>query len=129
MNTAVIKTGDCVLFKTDRIKEYCYGSKEYFFEHPQLAQTLIDTLINKKIHLIAIDAAGIRRGKEHALADKRCEANGIYIVENIQNLDILSKMNSLPFLIYLMWLQLPGKTGLPCRIVANIGDDSTINLT
>ncbi|WP_419418413.1 cyclase family protein [Legionella sp. D16C41] len=115
-----VKAGDCVLFKTDRIKEYNYGTKEYFYDHPQLADELIDALIAKKVHIIAIDAAGIRRGKEHALADKRCEAQGIYIVENIVNLDTLAEKAQNPFSIYLMWLNLPGKTGLPCKMVAKL---------
>jgi kynurenine formamidase len=118
-----IKAKDCILFKTDRIKTYPYGSKDYFHEHPQLSDPLIEALIAKKIHIIAIDAAGIRRGKEHALADKRCEAEGIYIVENITNLDNLTSKINDPFLIHLMWLNLPNKTGLPCRIVAKLGNN------
>ncbi|MGQ3887500.1 cyclase family protein [Legionella sp. CNM-1927-20] len=115
-----IKAKDCLLFKTDRIKEHIYGSQAYFHNHPQLSDALIDALIAKKIHIIAIDAAGIRRGREHALADKRCEVQGIYIVENITNLDNLTRQITGPFLIHLMWLNLPGKTGLPCRMVAKL---------
>lgn len=120
INIAAIEAGDCILFKTDRIKEYAYGSKEYFYDHPQLSDNLIELLIEKKIHIIAIDAAGIRRGREHALADKRCEAQGIYVVENIDNLEPLARQGKEPFQIHLMWLNLPGKTGLPCKIVASL---------
>lgn len=113
-----IMAGDCIIFKTDRIKAYYYGTKEYFHEHPQLSEALIDALIDKEIHIIAIDTAGIRRGREHIVADRRCEENGIYVIENIHRLDDLSTAG--PFQVYLMWLKLPGKTGLPCRIVAEI---------
>ncbi|WP_131783361.1 cyclase family protein [Legionella gresilensis] len=115
-----IKEKDCLIFKTDRIREHAYGTQAYFHQHPQLSSELIDLLIVKKIHVIAIDAAGIRRGQEHALADKRCEAQGIYIVENITNLDLLNKQVKGDFCIYLMWLNLPEKTGLPCKIVAKL---------
>ncbi|STX51478.1 Putative cyclase [Legionella busanensis] len=115
-----IKAKDCLIFKTDRIKEHTYGSQAYFYQHPQLSDALIDILIAKKIHIIAIDAAGIRRGKEHALADKRCEAQSVYIVENITNLDSLITQVKGDFQIHLMWLNLPEKTGLPCKIVAKL---------
>lgn len=115
-----IQAGDCILFKTDRIKDFPYGTKDYFHKHPQLSDALIDRLIEKQIHIIAIDAAGIRRGREHVLADKRCEAQGIYIIENIDNLDQLTEKTKAPFMVHIMWLRFPGKTGLPCRVVASI---------
>lgn len=113
-----IQANDGVLFKTDRIKEYSYGSKEYFHEHPELSHCLIDALILKKIRIIGIDASGVRRGVEHVAADKRCEEKGIYIIENIQHLDRVKEEIGNIFQMHLMWVNFPGKTGLPCRIVA-----------
>ena len=123
INIAAINASDCIVFKTDRIKEFSYGSNAYFHEHPQLSDALIDVLIEKKIHIITIDTAGIRRGREHVVADKRCESHGVYVVENIDNLDLLAGKANQPFLIHLIWLNLPGKTGLPFRIVASLIDN------
>lgn len=110
---------DCVIFKTDMIKRHPYGSKTYFLDHPQLSDQVIDFMIDKSVHIIGIDAAGIRRGDEHVIADKRCEANGIYIVENLTHLDQLNHVKQ-PFAVTLLWIEVPGRTGLPCRVIARV---------
>lgn len=103
-----------VLFRTEQIEKYEYGTKEYFYNHPQLSHDLIDYLIDKKISFIGIDCSGIRRGDEHTPADIRCEKNGIYIIENLCNLQSLS---STPFTLYTMWLDDEVATGLQCRVL------------
>lgn len=108
-----IEKGDFILFRTDRINK-TYGTREYFLDHPQLSHELIDYLCEKKVSFIGIDAAGIRRGEEHTVADRLCEENNIYVIENLCNLD---KINSDNFILYTMWLEDELATGLKSRVI------------
>ena len=108
-----IQSGDFIIFKTDRIKK-TYGTKEYFFEHPELSHELIDYLIKKEVSFIGIDCPGIRRDKEHTPADILCEENQVYVIENLTNLD---KINTDSFTVYTMWLDDKKATGLKCRVI------------
>ncbi len=112
-----VQANDFVIFKTDMLKKYCYGSKNYFTKHVQLSNDIIDALISKKISLIGIDAAGVRRGVEHKIADIRCEEKQIYIIENLDHLDELQKHTADHFTVITLWIEIPGQTGLPCRVV------------
>ena len=113
-----VRAGDFVIFKTDMIRRHAYGTQPYFLTHPQLSQPVIDYLIDKKTHFIGIDAAGIRRGNQHVIADKQCEEQGIYIIENLDNLTSLTPYQDTPFQVTTLWIDMPGRTGLPCRVVA-----------
>ncbi|SHJ70754.1 Putative cyclase [Clostridium cavendishii DSM 21758] len=108
-----IKKGDFVIFRTDRIKKV-YGTKEYFENHPQLSHELIKELCHRKVSFIGIDTAGIRQGEEHTPADKLCEDNNIYVIENLSNLD---KITSKDFLVYTMWIDDKEATGLKCKVI------------
>ncbi|CDI50044.1 cyclase family protein [Clostridium tetani] len=103
-----------ILFRTAQIEKYRYGSKEYFYNHPQLSHELINYLINKKVNFIGIDCAGIRRGEEHGPADILCEENGIYVIENLCELNKIASSN---FTVYTMWLDDSIATGLKCRVI------------
>lgn len=109
---------DFVIFKTDMMKHHEYGSKAYFTQHKQLSNDIIDALIEKKVSFIGIDAAGVRRGEEHIHADKRCEAKNIYIIENLDHLDELRAATHEVFSVTTLWIDVPGQTGLPCRVIA-----------
>lgn len=65
-----IKEGMFVGFATGFIENVGYGNKEYFTQHPQLSNELIEKLIAKRVAIIGIDCAGIRRGKEHTPIDR-----------------------------------------------------------
>jgi len=79
-----------VIFRTDRIEEVEYGTREYFTDHPQLEWELIRGLLEKKVSFIGIDASGIRHGvklgDEHHRADVLCEESHCYVIENLVNL-------------------------------------------
>ena len=117
---SLIKEKDFVIFKTDMIKRHAYGTKPYFIDHPQLSQAVLDYLVNKKVAFIGIDAAGVRRAGEHVIADKFCEEAGVYIIENLTNLDQLEKHSHDGFSVNTSWIEIPGQTGLPCRVVAKV---------
>lgn len=112
---AAIEAGDFVIFRTNWIDKYSYGTKEYFDNHPQLSHELIEYLCSKHIRFIGIDFAGIRRHDEHETADRLCEQHGTHVIENLCN---LGKLPELPFTVYTMWLDDPIMTGLRCRVIA-----------
>lgn len=96
-----------------------YGSRKYFKEHPQLSEKLIKALLDKNISIIGLDFAGIRRGAEHIPMDQYCADRGVFIIENLRNLEtVLEKsaictMNTYP-------MNCMEITGLPCRVAAEI---------
>ena len=112
--------GMCVLFYTGFIEEAGYGTKRYALEHPVLSYELIDALLERKVSLIGIDFAGIRRGKEHTPADQRCADNGVFIIENLCNLKELLPYNKKGFTVHTFPVRFTGMSGLPCRVVAGI---------
>lgn len=103
-------------FYTGYIDEVEYGSKLYFTGHPQLSDELIEKLLDKKICVIGIDCAGIRRGKEHTPKDQYCADRGVFIIENLCNLKELAQYDLLTVNIYPM--NYAEVTGLPCRVIA-----------
>ena len=60
-----VKKDMFVSFYTGFIEEEGYGSRKYFTEHPQLSNALLEALLEKKVSIIGVDFAGVRRGKEH----------------------------------------------------------------
>lgn len=111
-----IKKGDFVLIRTGAIEKHPYGSGLYFTQSPVLAWELIEDLIDEGISFIGLDAPDLRRGNEHIEADKRCESNGVYVVENLTNLDKINPDEVCKILT--MWHEDPEATGIRCRVVA-----------
>ncbi|KDR96491.1 Kynurenine formamidase [Peptoclostridium litorale DSM 5388] len=109
-----INKGDFVIFRTGQIEKYAYRAKEYFNDHPQLSKELIQALIEKQIHFIGMDCAGIRQHLEHEEADRLCEQGKIYVIENLCN---LAKIVDADFTVYTMWLEDEEMTGLKCRVL------------
>ena len=107
-----------VAFYTGFIEDEGYGSKKYFTEHPQLSDELIEQLLNKKISIIGVDFAGVRRGKEHTPKDQYCADRGVFIVENLCNLKSLVNLENLKINTYPM--NYAEMTGLPCRVIAKV---------
>jgi len=110
-----ITEGTFIMFKTDIQTEHPYGSDVYINNHPELSWELIDHLLEKKVHFIGIDCAGIRRGKEHVKADVKSEENDTYVVENL-SLENLSVNQGQLFDVFTMWIDNPFLTGLSTRI-------------
>ena len=105
-----------VAFHTGYIDKVEYGSKEYFASHPALSVELIDALLDKRVSIIGVDCAGVRTGKEHTLMDQHCADHGVFIVENLCNLDkVIGRciINTYP-------MNFAEITGLPCRVVAEV---------
>ncbi len=111
-----IRKGDFVLLRTGAIEEHPYGSGLYFKQSPVLSWELIHDLIEERISFIGLDAPDIRKGNEHVEADKLCERNGIYVVENLHQLDKIKAEE--PVKILTMWHEDLEATGVRCRVVA-----------
>ncbi|MCP3968215.1 MAG: cyclase [Lentisphaerae bacterium] len=110
-----------VAFYTGFAEQEEYGTKSYFKNHPQLSDELIDELLSKKISIIGIDCAGIRRGKEHPPKDQYCSDKGVFVVENLCNLNEILKGKSVNFFTANTYpVNFSGLTGLPCRVVGEI---------
>ncbi|HSQ87413.1 cyclase family protein [Romboutsia sp.] len=110
-----INNGDFIIFKTNIGEKYPYGSDIYIKNHHQLSLELIDYLINKKVHFIGIDCAGIRRGKEHFEADIKCENNNVYVVENLDLSQVTYYEKEIS--VYTIWINNPIVTGLATRVL------------
>lgn len=96
-----------------------YGAPRYFTAHPQLSFDLIDALLNKGISIIGLDFAGIRRTPEHIPADQCCADRGVFVIENLRNLqDVLAQGGR--FIANTYPINCTGITGLPCRVIAKI---------
>lgn len=108
-----------VAFYTGFIEEVEYGTPQYFKEHPQLAQELIEVLLEKKISVIGVDCAGIRSGKEHVPTDQRCADRDVFVVENLCNLKAVLAVGT-AFTARTYPMRYSGVTGLPCRVVAEV---------
>lgn len=86
-----IKENYFVFLNSNHINKYQYGTKEYYNHHAYLSDELIEKLIELKISLIGIDGPGIKQGKKHPLYDKYLADKGIFVVENLCNLDLLKE--------------------------------------
>lgn len=116
-----IQKGMFVAFCTDFIEQEGYGTHNYFTNHPQLSLELIHWLLNKKIAIIGVDFAGVRRGSEHTKTDQLCADQNVFVVENLCNLStVLSGKKYSLFKAGTYPINFEGQTGLPCRVVARI---------
>jgi kynurenine formamidase len=111
-----VEEGAFVAFRTGYREEVEYGTPRYFKEHPQLSQELIDALLGRGVSIIGVDCAGIRCGKEHVPADQRCADRGVFVVENLDNLQAVLALD-VPFTVRTYPMSVSGITGLPCRVV------------
>ena len=123
IDTEKISAGDFVLFHTGTSARYEYWSKDYSTNFPQLSWDVIKFLVAKKIHIIGIDARGLRKGTEHPEADEFCAAADVFIVENLVNLGkLFDSSGGKNFTVHTYPLNLVGFSGIPCRVIAEIED-------
>jgi len=80
---------------------------------------LIDALLDKGVSIIAVDFAGIRRGKEHTPKDQQCADKGAFVIENLCSLKTLLDHRD-TFTAHTYPLNYAEVTGIPCRVIAEI---------
>lgn len=112
-----VAAGMFVAFYSGYIEREGYGSRAYFTEHPQLSDELIDELLEKRVSLIGVDFAGVRRGAEHTPKDQYCADRGVFVIENLCNLKSVLEVSD-RFRASTYPMNYAGMTGLPCRVVA-----------
>jgi kynurenine formamidase len=115
-----IEAGDTVIFYTGYMDEFGYENRMYWKRSAELSDAAVSYLISKQIRLIALDAAGAQKPTKHQKVDKLCADNGIFIVENLDNVKALIAHRNAPFTVYTAPLKRSGLTGLPCRVIAEI---------
>ncbi len=121
IDLGMVENGMFVAFCTGFVDKLGYGGMEYFSEHPQLSDSLIEALVEKGISIIGIDFAGVRRGKEHTPKDQYCVDRGVFIVENLCNMgSVLGGRPYRRFVANTYPVKYTGMTGLPCRVAAKI---------
>ena len=108
-----------VAFYTGYIAKERYGTRTYFAQHPQLSVALIDALLDKGVSIIGLDFAGMRRGAEHVPTDRRCADKGVFVIENLCDLDKVLEIGG-RFTAHTYPLNCTGVTGLPCRVIAKV---------
>lgn len=108
-----------VAFYSGYIETEGYGGKSYFKDHPQLSNRLIDVLLAKKISILGVDFAGIRRGAEHTPKDQYCADRGVFVIENLCNLQQVLEKNC-KFTAHTYPMNYVGMTGIPCRVIAQV---------
>ncbi|MDO4275387.1 MAG: cyclase family protein [Eubacteriales bacterium] len=119
IDLSVLQEDMFVAFYSGYIDRVPYGSKEYFSDHPQLSNELLEVLTDKKISVIGVDFAGVRRGKEHTPMDQYCADKGVFVVENLCNLkDVLKGKKCVFFTANTYPMNYAEVTGLPCRVTA-----------
>lgn len=121
IDITLINSGLFVAFCTNFIEKEGYGTHEYFTRHPQLSFELINLLLEKKIAIIGVDFAGVRRGSEHTKTDQLCADRDVFVVENLCNLSmVLNGKKTAEFKAATYPVNFSGQTGLPCRVVARV---------
>lgn len=115
----LVTEGMFVAFHTGYLQEVGYGNRTYFGQHPQLSDELIDALLELGVSIIAVDCAGVRRGREHTPKDQYCADRGCFVIENLCNLQTLVEMGG-RFTAHTYPMNFADVTGLPCRVIAEV---------
>ena len=114
-----VEPGMFVAFYSGFAEAPGYGTRQYFHDHPQLSEALIDALVAKGVSIIGLDFAGVRRGKEHTPKDQFCADHGVFVVENLYGLKAVLDAGG-RFTAHTYPMNYAEMTGLPCRVVAEI---------
>ncbi|MFL0195352.1 cyclase family protein [Clostridium sp. WILCCON 0269] len=121
LDLSSVKKGDFVMFYSGILKQLRYGTKEYFSTNIELSDELIDYLIDKRVNFIGIDMNGAQKPANHLRIDQHCADRGVFIIENLDNLDLmLEKASGESFTVYTFPVNMSGFSGLPCRVIAEI---------
>jgi kynurenine formamidase len=121
LDLSSVEKGDFVMFYSGILKRLRYGSKEYLSTYIELSNELIDHLIDKEVNFIGVDMAGAQKPATHLYIDQYCADRGVFIIENLDNLDLLlEKTSNKSFTAYTFPVNMSGFSGLPCRVIAEI---------
>lgn len=106
-------------FRSGIQERHPYGSMEYRKQHPTLSYELMQELINRRVAVIGLDFAGVRRGPEHTPADQTLADNGAFVIENLCNMEsVLDGEEYRQVMISIVPNVKDDATGIPCRVSA-----------
>ena len=106
-------------FRSGIQEKHPYGSMEYRKQHPTLSYELLQELINRKVAVIGLDFAGVRRGPEHTPADQTLADNGAFVIENLCSMESVLDGNEFrEVMISIVPNVKSDATGIPCRVSA-----------
>jgi kynurenine formamidase len=121
LDLSSVRENDFVMFYSGILKKYGFATPEYFATYIELSDELIDFLIEKKVCFIGVDMAGVKNQKGHERIDRYCADRGVFIIENLDRLDLLFKdAKDGSFTVYTFPVNWQGFSGLPCRVVAEV---------
>lgn len=113
----VINKDDFIIFRTNWIEDFGYGNKEYFTNHPHFSDEAIEYLISKHIRFIGLDFPGAQRKENHKVIDQKCADHQIFIIENLTNLNLITKNK---FEAFCFPMHFSGMSGIPIRVIAKM---------
>ncbi len=113
-NKDSIKEDDFVFFRSGWSK---YLGDEKYFDHPEISFEVIEWLTKKKINMVGIDALGLGKGKNHGAYDRYLAGKGIYIIENLTNLDFIKNET---FKVCCFPLTVDNLEAIPARVLVEV---------
>jgi kynurenine formamidase len=115
-----IEKDDFVIFHSGWVDQLGYDIvDEYLYKSAELSDDLVRHLIEAGVSLIGVDAAGAQPPKKHPAVDQYCADNGVFIIENLNNVKRLFDLPQ-PFTIYTAPLNRTDLSGLPCRVLVEV---------
>jgi kynurenine formamidase len=116
---AAIDEGAMLLLHTGYMKEIGYHGKNYNKRSAELSDAAVEYITDARVKLIGVDAAGVQKPKKHVAVDNYCADRGIFIIENLDNVDTLLAAQG-EVTVFTMPMNYTGLSGLPCRVIAEI---------
>ena len=113
-NQGSVKKDDFVFFRSGWSK---YLGEDKYFDHPELSFEVIEWLARKKVNMVGIDALGLGKGKNHGIYDRYLVDKGVYIIENLINLDMIKEEI---FTVYCFPLNIDNLEAIPARIIVDV---------
>lgn len=103
-----------LVLHTGNSEKHQYGTEDYFNEATFLSEEVLNLILSKKPLFIIVDSHGIaEKGAKHISYDKKCEANGCHVIENVDLTSVKDK-KSIQIKISIN-VSLPS-TGKPCEL-------------
>lgn len=103
-----------LVLHTGNSEKHQYGTEDYFNEATFLSEEVLNLILSKKPLFIIVDSHGIaEKGAKHISYDKKCEANGSHVIENV---DLTSVKDKKSIQIKISINVSHPSTGKPCEL-------------
>ena len=103
-----------LVLHTGNSEKHQYGTEDYFNEATFLSEEVLNLILSKKPLFIIVDSHGIAEKRaKHISYDKKCEANGCHVIENV---DLTSVKDKKSIQIKISINVSHPSTGKPCEL-------------